>query len=152
MLKRINDGKIKELGVVGAGAAGIEIALALEYRIRCGISKAPCSINLISSTGKIADKHNFLVRQKLENFLLRRNIKIRHDFRAVGYDGSTLLSSSGLGIQLDEVLWATESKSHGKSLATDLETDAQGFYSNSRHTSKRNSRKCFCRWRLREFH
>ena len=60
-------------------------------------------------------------------FFLRRNIKIRHDFRAVGYDGSTLLSSSGLGIQLDEVLWATESKSHGKSLATDLETDAQGF-------------------------
>ena len=67
------------------------------------------------------------VRQKLENFLLRRNIKIRHDFRAVGYDGSTLRSSSGPGIQLDEVLWATESKSHGKSLETDLETDAQGF-------------------------
>ena len=127
LLKRINDGKIKELGVVGAGAAGIEIALALEHRIRRGISKAPCSINLISSTDKIADKHNFFVRHKLKNLLLRRNIKIRHDFRAVGYDGSTLLSSSGLGIQLDEVLWATESKSHGKSLATDLETDAQGF-------------------------
>ena len=50
LIKRIRDGKIKELGVVGAGAAGIEVALALEHRIRCGVSETPCSISLISST------------------------------------------------------------------------------------------------------
>ena len=69
----------------------------------------------------------FFVRQKLENYLSSKNIKIRNDFKAVEYDGSTLLSSKGLGIHLDEVLWATDSKSHGKSLSTNLETDAEGF-------------------------
>ena len=127
LLKRITDGKIRELGVVGSGAAGIEVAFALEHRIRCEFSKKPCSVNLISSTSKIAEKYNFFVRQKLKSYLSSKNIKIRNDFKAVEYDGSTLLSSKGLGIHLDEVLWATDSKSHGKSLATNLETDAEGF-------------------------
>ena len=127
LIKRIRDGKIKKLGVVGAGAAGIEVALALEHRIRCGVSETPCSISLISSTSKISEKYNFFVRRKLENYLSRKNIKIHRDFKAVGYDGSTLFSSKGVSIHLDEVLWATDSNSHGQSFATDLETDPQGF-------------------------
>ncbi len=127
LIKRIRDGKIKKLGVVGAGAAGIEVALALEHRIRCGVSETPCSISLISSTSKISEKYNFFVRRKLENYLSRKNIRIHRDFKAVGYDGSTLFSSKGVSIHLDEVLWATDSNSHGQSFATDLETDPQGF-------------------------
>ena len=45
----------------------------------------------------------------------------------MGYDGSTLFSSKGVSIHLDEVLWATDSNSHGQSFATDLETDPDGF-------------------------
>ena len=63
LLKRITDGKIRELGVVGSGAAGIEVAFALEHRIRCEFSKKLCSVNLISSTSKIAEKYNFFVNK-----------------------------------------------------------------------------------------
>jgi len=102
---RIGKQRPVQIGVVGAGAAGVEVSLCLEASIRrLGID---AEFVLIDSGKNILrgylTRTIYLARTELE----RRRIQVRLDERVTNFENDQLLLSGGESLGADIVIWAT---------------------------------------------
>jgi len=72
----------RRIAVVGGGAAGVEVLLAMQYRLRRLAPLAEFSFELVSDTGSILATHNIKVRTIFTRVLERRGVT-QHLGRAV---------------------------------------------------------------------
>lgn len=100
------------IGVVGAGAGGVELALAMDHRLKTefrarGKDDVQLSLHLFDSADSILPTHNAGVRQSFERTLQLRGIQthLGSPVRVV-HEGS-VETASGLRVTLDEILWVT---------------------------------------------
>ena len=128
ILENIREGRVKKIGVVGSGPGGLELAMAIEYRLRKEKIGFPVSINLITANMEVAETYNRMFRSKTRSLLENKGIVVHNDFYAVEYDGSVLRSSDGKELALDEVLWVASSKAHKWPSDTGLRHDDDGFF------------------------
>jgi len=93
------------VAVIGGGAAGVEVALCAEHRIRvCGCQP---ELTLIDANPHIlAGFRNRTVRLA-EKELRQRNINIRCGARVTGHDGLDLIFDDDHSLTADVVVWAT---------------------------------------------
>ena len=89
--------------VVGAGAAGVEICLALAFRLG---ARRP-NIHLICATDHVLPGHNALARTLLMGRLRAQSIAV-HLGKSVGLaQPGQLTLSDGSRLEFDQVIWAT---------------------------------------------
>ena len=103
-------GKTK-IGVVGGGAGGVEIILAIQFRLRqilkrAGIEKVEPSYNLFTNND-ILIGHNRKVRDKYRSVLQERGVKLYLHHEVQSVDPSRLRCVNGESFELDEILWVT---------------------------------------------
>jgi len=133
MLERIrcrNDNV--DIGVVGAGAAGVELVLSIQHHLenefqRSGKDSSKLAFHLFTQAQDILITYNAKVREKFRRVLRERNIKLHTEHRVSGVIGNTLRCENNTRFNLDEVLWATTAAAQKWPGAAGLDIDEQGF-------------------------
>jgi selenide,water dikinase len=122
---RAAKGRVSSVTVVGGGAGGIELALAMNHRLRSTLEEPVPHVRLVSDapgTGIAAGARRRLVKR------MRRNGVGSHVGSAVAEVGRDFVRlESGLEFATDAVFWATGAAAHGWILDSGLATDAHGF-------------------------
>ncbi|MCH7544295.1 MAG: FAD-dependent oxidoreductase, partial [Proteobacteria bacterium] len=100
------------IGVVGAGAGGVELLLSVQHRLgrmlaQAGRTGADPEYHLITETEEILPTHNRRVRRKFTRILAERGINVHTGHRVSRVDAGRLHCQDGTDIALDEILWVT---------------------------------------------
>lgn len=124
------------LAVVGGGAGGVELALALQAKLR-KIIKTPSNltVHLLHKDSEIMTGYNTWVRRCLAEVLTSRGIKL-HLKQAVSALEPALTKEtkplilrceSGLTLECDQVFWVTQASAPAWLGECGLATDERGF-------------------------
>ncbi len=124
---RDDAGEIR-VAIVGAGAGGVELALALDHRARhLDGRRGQLRIVLCNDREQILASHNPRVRRIFERILRQRGIELRHRFRALEFGDAELRDESGHAIAADAVIWVTHASPAPWLRESGLELDDAGF-------------------------
>lgn len=120
-----NTGRDIRIAVVGAGAAGVEVLLSMQYRIAADGGRA--RFTLLSDGPDILAAHPGGVRRRFEHILRQRGVAIRPDAAVLSAEPGALQLRGGERLPCDEVLWITGAAAPAWPGAGGLRTDAAGF-------------------------
>jgi selenide,water dikinase len=133
MLERVlaHAGNLR-IGVVGAGAGGVEILLAVQYRLRQALSQRGrnddhIGYHLFSASDSILPSHNPRTRRLFERVLQDRRVHVVAGTAVVEVTPGCLTTTGGSQYGLDEILWVTAAGAAPWLAGSGLQVDAQGF-------------------------
>lgn len=120
------------LGVVGAGAGGVEVTLAMQYRLEqlraeAGHASGQLQFMLFSSTPTVLPTHNQRVQAKFQRLLAQRHIQVYMSCRIVEVQKDGLRTAQGTFYPLDEILWVTNAAAPSWLQTAGLVVDDDGF-------------------------
>ena len=120
------------IAVVGAGAGGVELTLAMQYRLRrelaaCGGDPEQLCFHLFSADREILRTHNVLVRRCFERVLARRGVFVHLAARVNSLSRGGLHTAAGETLNADEIVWATHAGAASWLRDTGLALDDAGF-------------------------
>ena len=120
------------IGVVGGGAGGIEILLAIHFRLtkvlrELGRGSEELSLFLISRSVRIMPKFPKKVATIFTRILLQRNVSIYLGVEAEKVDKTILSLSDGTKILFDEILWVTDACAPNWLKTSGLDVNQHGF-------------------------
>ncbi|MFP3978459.1 selenide, water dikinase SelD [Marinobacter sp. KMM 10035] len=100
------------VGVVGAGAGGVELTLAMQYRLKNELEKRgrdsdQLHFHLFDAAKEILPTHNTKVREIFRTTLSDRGVKLHLGSPVEKVSDGLLRTASGESQQVDEVLWVT---------------------------------------------
>lgn len=120
------------IGVVGAGAGGVELVLAIRHRLQTELAArdhpvAPLTFHLFAATAEILPDHNPRTRATFRRLLAARGVQVHLNTKIIDSDAAGILSADGQHFALDEVLWVTAAAPAPWFRDTGLALDAAGY-------------------------
>lgn len=117
--------------VVGTGAAGFELALAIARRLRSeaprrGLDASAFEVRLVGS-GPLLPSHNSRARRYAVDALSRRSITLIENDAVVSIDATTVHLASGAALASDATLLTTKAAAPAWFRASGLDVDKDGF-------------------------
>jgi len=119
------DGAPLCIAVVGGGAGGMELALAMHFRLPVGSRDA--DIHLFTDTATILPGHSPGVRRVFERVLKARGIAVHTLSKIVKVERGVLFPESGNPFHAGHIVWATAASAPGWIAASGIQTDERGF-------------------------
>jgi selenide,water dikinase len=116
-----------DLLVVGGGAGGVEITLAMQHRLSRLTPRPSVRFSLVTMTDTIMPDHCTGVRKRLERTLAQRAITVHVRSRVVRQEGDGVLLESGVRLQADCIFSALGAQPSAWLAQAGLKTDAAGF-------------------------
>lgn len=125
LLRDVSAGAVNSVAVVGGGAAGVELSLALQHRLgeARGTQTVP-ELSLLSATDKVLQGS---ASARAQRMLQARGIKLLTNFRARRYAQACLSDTEGRQVAADRVIWATHASAADWPQAAGLRCDGEGF-------------------------
>ena len=128
----INERRPHRIAVVGAGAAGTEMVLAIQYRLRNlldakGRQDEPLELHLISKASRVISSHHPDVSARFERILNDRGINVYLNTAATQVNESKLFLSDGKSLNCDEILWVTGASAPSWLQDSGLQVSKGGF-------------------------
>lgn len=116
------------LAIVGGGAASVEIALALDYRLRRtpGL-RSGVALQLLSAENRLLPDHNRRVARHFSKQLRERDIDLCLNSRVSSAHRDGLTLANGARVACDTVIWAIHAGSQPWYRQAGLACDARGF-------------------------
>ncbi len=116
------------LSLVGGGAGGVELALAMQWRLQRLVRQAwQVNINLFSRSPLLLPKHSPITRRHLKHELQKQGIHLHLGETVTQLTAEGLICQSGRMVQSDGVVWVTEAVAPEWLRDTGLKLDVQGF-------------------------
>jgi selenide,water dikinase len=119
------------IAVVGAGAGGVELLLAMQYRCAANSPRwAQCPMRRASTCfppRRILPTHNAAVRRAFEGVLAERGVTVHCDAEVTRVEAGRLQTRSGAGLSADEIVWVTQAGGATWLRGTGLALDQGGF-------------------------
>ena len=120
------------IGVVGGGAGGVELLLAVAHRLRAdraaqGRDVHTLAFHLVTSGEDILSGHNSRVRAHLRRALAAAAVTIHLRGEVTAVESGRVHTADGQTIALDEILWTTHAAAPIWPADAGLATDALGF-------------------------
>lgn len=120
------------IAVVGAGAGGVEILLAIQFRLKqlraeAGRTDDDIHYYLFSESQEILPTHNKRVRAVFHDALRRRGVAIHAGDAVVQVSPGKLKTSAGAEVEADEILWVTAAGAPDWPGDAGLDVDDSGF-------------------------
>ncbi len=120
------------IAVVGAGAGGVELMLAMQYRLRkelVALGRDPDELrfHLFSAEAEILPTHNAAVRRAFEGVLAERGVMVHRDAEVTQVSAGRLQTRSGEVLDADEIVWVTQAGGAAWLRDTGLALDDKGF-------------------------
>ena len=113
------------IAVVGAGAGGVEILLAVRYRLR-GLG-AEAAFHLFDEAPDILPGHGAAARRAFRRILAERGVGLHLGSPVVEAGPGRLRTAAGAETEVDEILWATRAGAPAWPAAAGLAVDGDGF-------------------------
>ncbi len=125
----VDDGKLsgvpQRIAVVGGGAGGIELALAMHYRMLA--RKRTADIHVFTDTSTLLPGHRSRVRRIFERVLDECGITVHTFSRIVKVERGVLFRESGEAFNAELIVWVTAASAPDWLATSGIETDARGF-------------------------
>ena len=123
---------VLRVAVVGAGAGGVELLLAMQYRLQREFVALGRDINLLQfhllgSEPTILPTHNAGVRQRFMRVLAERGVMLHLGSPVTQVQTNRLVCANGQAIETDEIMWVTQAGGAPWLQDTGLALDANGF-------------------------
>ena len=120
------------VAVVGAGAGGVELILAVQHRLSQEVARAGLGTNglafvLISATADILPGFPSAFRARFRALLAARGVIVVTGAPVARVEAGRLLFDDGAPIKADEILWATQAAPPSWLASTGLPLDQHGF-------------------------
>ena len=120
------------IAVVGAGAGGVELLLAMQFRLRNELQKLGRNpddllFHLFTATENILPTHNTRVRRRFDAVLTARGVVVHRNAPVSEVFPGRLQTASGESLLADEIVWVTSAGGAPWLLETGLALDADGF-------------------------
>jgi selenide,water dikinase len=120
------------IAVVGAGAGGVELTLAMQHRLRQALREQgrdpnELSFHLFNSGPVILPTHSADVRLSFETVLRERQVVVHTGSAVAQVDAQALQTASGEVLAMDEVVWVTQAGGAPWLAQTGLTLDPDGF-------------------------
>jgi selenide,water dikinase len=130
----IGDQKL-HIALVGAGASGVEVALAMQNALQVKLKvvkrSADIQFHIVSATPDILPSHNQKVRDRYQVVLDKRKVKLHMGFRVSRLEKGCLFDDSDSAepkhLKADEVIWAISASAPGWPKAAGLQCSEKGF-------------------------
>jgi len=122
------------IGVVGAGAGGVEILLSAQHRLQQvlaerGRDDGHIGYHLFNAGVDILPTHNGRVRRTFRRILHERGVYVHVESAVVAVAEGRLTTADGATHDMDEVLWVTQAGAAPWLAQSGLSVDALGFVS-----------------------
>jgi selenide,water dikinase len=119
------------VAVVGAGAGGVELLLAMQYRLRnvlqsMGRNPDELTFHLFTSSATILPTHSAGVRRRFDAVLAARQVQVHRNAAVTQVQPGRLLTASGQVVDADEIVWVTRAGGAQWLHDTGLDLDADG--------------------------
>src|SRR5512133_683040 len=120
------------VAVVGAGAGGVELLLAMQWRLRhalhaLGRNPDELVFHLFSSDANILPTHNLGVRRRFDAVLAERQVRVHRNAAVTQVTPGRLQTAAGEVIEAAEIVWVTRAGGAAWLRDTGLALDADGF-------------------------
>ena len=120
------------IAVVGAGAGGVELLLAMQFRLRhelgiLGRNPDELAFHLFTNRADILPTHNAGVRKRFDDVLATRGVVVHRNAAVVQVQAGRLSTTSGEVLEADEIIWVTRAGGAPWLKDTGLALDAEGF-------------------------
>ena len=136
MLKQrvLNSTGTLNIAVVGAGAGGVELTLAIQHRLQHELERLQkfdlqVHFHLFDSNSEILATHSEKVRKKFTEILMARQITLHLPQRINAVNAGEIFTSSGNKFLCDEILWVTRASAQSWLKKTALVLTPEGFIS-----------------------
>jgi selenide, water dikinase len=116
---------LKRLALVGGGAAGVELVLAMQYRLRQN-GAAP-EFDLITDTPFVLASHNVKARRMLQCILEGRGVRVHAGRKVAAVEPGRVALEGGASIDADAIFWVTGAAPAAWLRKSGLQADAAGF-------------------------
>ncbi len=127
---KAHDGPFRVM-VVGAGAGGVELALALDHRLRGvasgGNGRCDIKVILVDGSPEILPNHVASVRRRMRRALAVRDIEVHAGLRAQRFESGVLHGGDGSRIVFDAAFLVTGAQAAGWLQESGLAVDDGGF-------------------------
>ena len=120
-------GRVKSLTIVGAGAAGVELALAMDHGLRREMQSASPHVRILTDAPMAVPEFNEGARAKLKRRLASRNIGLHVSSEVSEVGEGFVRLASGLEFASDATFWATGAGAPEWIRESRLATDKRGF-------------------------
>jgi selenide,water dikinase len=120
------------IAVVGGGAGGVELTLAMEFRLRQlardqGRDPAQLVFHLFTADATILPTHNRDVQRRYGDVLRQRGVQVHASAAVRQVQAGRLHTSDGRAFDADEIVWVTQAGGAPWLAATGLALDERGF-------------------------
>jgi selenide,water dikinase len=112
--------------VIGGGAGGVELALAIDHRLRQTAKGAQVQVTL-ATKDEILTGHAVAARRKIQAICQRRGLRLLEKAATVRIERGTVQLESGKWLQSDAVFVVTEASAAEWFATTGLPLDGRGF-------------------------
>lgn len=120
------------IAVVGGGAGGVELLLAMQYRLTqelraLGRDPAALVFHLFTSDECLLTTHNGGVRARFDAVLAARAVQVHRSARVAEVTARSVCTQAGDRFEVDETVWVTQAGGAGWLRDTGLALDTAGF-------------------------
>ena len=126
-LSRAREGKVRSVTMVGGGAAGVELALAMEYRLRRERPESPPHVRVITNMPMILAEFSGGARRRLRRQLGRAGIGVHVGANVEAVHADHVRLDSGIEIKSDATFWAAGPSAPPWIASSGLAVDPRGF-------------------------
>ncbi len=120
------------IAVVGAGAGGVELLLAMQFRLRNELQALKRNaddlvFHLFTNSATILPTHNNNVRKRFDAVLAARGVVVHRNAGVTEVFAGRLQTANGETLAADEIVWVTSAGGAPWLRQTGLALDANGF-------------------------
>jgi selenide,water dikinase len=133
LIERACRGELHTIVAVGGGAAGIELILAMQYRLAQSAASRLTKFALVTNAPCVLPDHNAGTRAALERLLIERGIALHLNTGVGRVEANALVLADATRISVDATIWATGTGAPAWLRETGLALDAHGFVAINEH-------------------
>jgi len=120
------------IAVVGGGAGGVELTLAMQYALQAVLREQGRDIgdlvfHLFTADATILPTHNRAVQRRFDAVLAQRGVLAHRDCAVDEVQAKRLRTRNGQWVEVDEVVWVTQAGGAPWLRETGLALDERGF-------------------------
>ncbi len=121
------NGRVNTIAVVGGGAGGVEVLLAMQHRLQQDLGPAAPRFALITDQPHVLAQHAAGVRARMGRILVERGVVLHLDSAAIAVERGTVIVKHGRRIASDRIVWATGAAPAAWLAASGLQCNEAGF-------------------------
>lgn len=119
--------EVLDLAVVGGGAGGVELILALACRLEQLGCRERVRLQLVTGSSRLLQSHASDVARKMTREIERAGVEVAMSATVVEVEAAALRCASGARIAADEVFWVTGAGAPEWAPSSGLAVDDAGF-------------------------